>query len=50
MSVLGKTQKLKRYLEDNGFSFPVEANRGKRTNKKIKFSTIDYLHNLCIHR
>ena len=41
MSVLGKTQKLKRYLEDNGFTFPAEANYGKRMNKKSTFLTID---------
>ena len=40
MNDLGKIQKLKRFLEDNGFDFPEEANYGKRMNKKSKSTSV----------
>ena len=42
MDDLGKIQKLKRFLEDNGLDFPEEANYGKRMNRKSKFTFVLY--------
>ena len=34
---LGKAQKMKHYLEENGLRFPTEVNQGSMTNKQSKF-------------
>ena len=37
MSFIGKVQRMKHYLEENGLRFPTEVNQGSRTNRQSKF-------------
>ena len=42
MNVLGKTQKMKRHLEDQGLRFPTDVDQGDMTNRQSK----SYLSNI----
>ena len=44
MSFPGKTQRVKRHLEEQGLRFPTDVNQGDMTNRQSKFYPLTFSH------